>query len=280
MKVYDILKQHPEWIADPKAHRAEISDYAHTYIWELFKIDEQLRSTILWHDLNKIMQIREALIMFCGLDGEADQITEAQTRADQNKAAILERLIKAICWQLADYDYHLKKADIAQFCKDNEGALEFMAINDWPTNEMPKKRAKEQWLKGIPEEKAKSIYKKLKEAQIIDCSEDDFLWYFSTTKAKERAANTTTPPDKLNWKPTAINNFAYFGVKVFQTMTNTPDYKNVKVNWQALLNIFSVTFTAEQLKSAKNGILNGRDSLPQYATEIENATTPDEARIN
>ena len=274
MKVYNILQQHPEWAADPKAHRAEVGDYAHTYIWELFKLNEQLRDSVLWHDLNKIMEVREALIAFCGLDGEADQTTESQRQADLNKIAILERLIKAICWQLADYSYCLDNTDVERFYLENDGDLAFIAIEEWPTSAIGQevfagikeneKTSKAKYLKGIDENKAKSIYNGLKDANIIDCTEDDFLWYFSTSKATARA--TQTPPDKLEWKPTAINTFAYFGIMLFEKCYNAQ-----RVNWAQMLNTFAIKCDPEQLKSAKNGIKNGRDSYPNNATDIDKA---------
>lgn len=271
MKVYDILRLHPEWIADPKAHRAEIGDFAHTYIWELFKMDAQIRDNVLWHDLNKILEVKMGINTFCGLDVEKEEITENQAKADRNKIAILERLVKAICWQLTDYSYCLQHSDIERFYLENEDELGFIDIENWPMAEIgqdvfaglqPKIKAKSQW-KGMKEDNAKELYNNLKNANLIDCNEDDFLWYFSQSKTQERA--TQTPPDKIKWVPKKCNNFAYFGMMLYKLMGKD------RVNWMCLLNIFHTTFTSEQLKSSKNGMSNGMDSYPDKATAIEEA---------
>ena len=45
MRIYDIHNQHPEWVENPTAHRAEIREAAHAYIWDFFKMGADVVTT-------------------------------------------------------------------------------------------------------------------------------------------------------------------------------------------------------------------------------------------
>ena len=216
MRIYDIHNQHPEWVENPTAHRAEIREAAHAYIWDFFKMGADVRDRVLLRDLNAIADNRNQILAIGANIGDPD-ISEKEQSDNKTKAQILEKVFRYIIRYLAYYGYALQYDDVEHFYLVRDNDLYFIDREEWLTTDKVQanedfteiadilrniERDKAQQINYIDlgDDKAKALYKELNEKKtIVDCNEDDFLWYFGSDGNRTEKKQ----PERIKWNDDA-----------------------------------------------------------------------------
>lgn len=216
MRIYDIHNQHPEWVEEPIAYRAEIREAAHAYIWDFFKMGADVRDRVLLRDLNAIADNRNQILAIGANIGDPD-ISEKEQSDNKTKAQILEKVFRYIIRYLAYYGYALQYDDVEHFYLARDNDLYFIDREEWLTTDKVQanedfteiadilrniERDKAQQINYIDlgDDKAKALYKELNEKKtIVDCNEDDFLWYFGSDGNRTEKKQ----PERIKWNDDA-----------------------------------------------------------------------------
>lgn len=233
MKIFDLPNSRPEWVENPKAHRAEISDSAHAFIWDLFKMEAPIRKAVFWHDLAALVNYRALLLDFSETDGQDSDTA--------NKILILELLIKSVAWHLNEYAYLLDSRELTDFYLERGADIDFIDIKTWPTKAQAPQNTTNQkgrYLPGFKDNEAKAIYKRLTDSRLIDSSEDLFIWYFGEPKHR---ANQEPPADKIKWLPETGNSYVFFCMEIKKKMCG----ESGNIKWQ----LFDQAIEHKPLKS-------------------------------
>ena len=212
MRIYDIHNQHPEWVAAPTAYRAEIREAAHAYIWDFFKMGADVRDRVLLRDLNAIADNRSQILAIGANIGDPD-ISEKEQRDNKTKAQILEKVFRYIIRYLAYYGYTLQYDDVEHFYLVRDNDLYFIDREEWPTNaqevrekslndfilalnDIERNEAQQIYYIDLGNDTAKELYGELNEKKtIVDCSENDFLWYFGSDENRIEKKQT----ERIKW---------------------------------------------------------------------------------
>ena len=216
MRIYDIHNQHPEWVAAPTAYRAEIREAAHAYIWDFFKMGADVRDRVLLRDLNAIADNRSQILAIGANIGDPD-ISEKEQRDNKTKAQILEKVFRYIIRYLAYYGYTLQYDDVEHFYLVRDNDLYFIDREEWPTNaqevrekslndfilalnDIERNEAQQIYYIDLGNDTAKELYGELNEKKtIVDCSENDFLWYFGSDEKRIEKKQ----PERIKWNDDA-----------------------------------------------------------------------------
>lgn len=216
MRIYDIHNQNPDWVENPTAHRAEIREAAHAYIWDFFKMGADVRDRVLLRDLNAIADNRGQILAIGANIGDPD-ISEKEQSDNKTKAQILEKVFRYIIRYLAYYGYALQYDDVEHFYLVRDNDLYFIDREEWLTTD--KVQANEDFTEiadilrnierdeaqqinyiDLGDDKAKALYKELNEKKtIVDCNEDDFLWYFGSDGNRTEKKQ----PERIKWNDDA-----------------------------------------------------------------------------
>ncbi len=275
MRIYDIHNQHPEWVENPTAHRAEIREAAHAYIWDFFKMGADVRDRVLLRDLNAIADNRNQIITYWEYNGSPEAEPTAY-KQDRTKCYILEKVFGYIIRYLSYYGYALQYADIEQFYIGRENTeLKFIAPEDWPSTGKPqanedfaeiadklrqfeRKESQQANYINIGDKLAESLYKELTDIKVInDCSRNDFLWYFGEDSHRTK----TKQPNKIKWYGN-INEFAYF---VLLLTLQIEGNVSIVMEWEKYKRIFHNSKTGKEwkgLEAAANKMKSGNNALP------------------
>ena len=216
MRIYDIHNQHPEWVEEPTAYRAEIREAAHAYIWDFFKMGADVRDRVLLRDLNAIADNRNQIQAYWEYNGNPEA-EPTEYRQDRAKCYILEKVFRYIIRYLAYYGYALQYDDVEHFYLVRDNDLYFIDREEWLTTDKVQanedfteiadilrniERDKAQQINYIDlgDDKAKALYKELNEKKtIVDCNEDDFLWYFGSDGNRTEKKQ----PERIKWNDDA-----------------------------------------------------------------------------
>ncbi|MBR4592237.1 MAG: hypothetical protein IKO35_03420 [Elusimicrobiaceae bacterium] len=277
MRIYDIHNQHPEWVEEPTAYRAEIREAAHAYIWDFFKMGADVRDRVLLRDLNAIADNRNQIQTYWEYNGNPEA-EPTEYRQDRAKCYILEKVFGYIIRYLAYYGYALKYEDVEQFYIGREDKeLIFIAPEDWLTTGKPqanedfaeiadilriieRKESQQTNYINVGDKLAESLYKELSDSKVIldcDCSKDNFLWYFGDDTHR----TSKEQPNIIKWYG-GINEFAYFALLMtLQTEGNV----SIMIEWEKYKRIFKNGKTGEEwkgLETAANKMKSPKNALP------------------
>lgn len=250
MTAYEIIQQHPEWVKNPRATRKEIQAQAARYVREL-----DSKAALMVEDIDALLIARNAILSptdqakdFADIAIVGNEIVEdgakrqAQVYAIFIKAIIAALNGKAICTAAQVEQWRERygiKLDGLQ--GKPEKAVTFEPI-------------------GLDNDSVMCLYNWLMDNGKINCTEQDFIWYFGKPQSRESDAE----PKPIKWLGQQINEYVYF-CHVCAIKTG-----NARVKWGTYNRIFtSDRITKKNCRPTLSRILNGTDAYPSNALEIE-----------
>lgn len=222
MTAYEVIQQHPEWVENPTTPRKQITEAARRYVRELdggkhfnaliiddverllknrgllkkqIEIHEDLlkESTIIFNDTDGHAVNNDDYIV-SGTDGHEVEIKALETAPDyiaaERKVKIYAIFIKAIIAELNGKAI-CAAAQIQEWRERYGVKLEGLQGKS-------KKKTKEFEPIGLDEKRAIRIYNWAFRSKRIECTEDDFIWYFG--KKTDRTNSLQPNPIKWNGK--------------------------------------------------------------------------------
>lgn len=192
MTAYEAIQQHPEWVTSERVPRAAIQERAKRYVSD-YKGNGNFAKGVT-EDLDDLLRRRDATNDFAGIvaDGDTPQVnTESpEYLADKRKAKICAIFVKAVISELAGRSI-CTAAQIQEWRERYGVKLEGLQGKS-------KKETKEFEPIGLDEERATKIYNWAFRSKRIECTEDDFIWYFG--KKTDRTNSLQPNPIKWNGK--------------------------------------------------------------------------------
>ena len=240
MTAYEIIQQHPEWVKNPKGTRKAIQERAKRYI------DDRKGSTNfadgITKDFDALIRQRDAINDFADVTADDGAKRQAQVYAIFIKAVIVELNGKAICTATQVEQWRERygvKLDGLQGKPEKANTFEPI---------------------GLDYDCVMRLYNWLMDNGKINCTEQDFIWYFGKPQNRESDAE----PKPIKWIGQQINEYVYF-CHVCAIKTG-----NARVKWGTYNRIFtSDKITKKNCRPTLSRILNGTDAYPSNAIAIE-----------
>lgn len=205
MTAYEVIQQHPEWVENPTTPRKQITEAARRYVRELD--GGKHFNALIIDDVERLLKnrgllkkqigihedlLKESTIIFNDTDGHEVEIKALETAPDyiaaERKVKIYAIFIKAIIAELNGKAI-CTAAQIQEWRERYGVKLEGLQGKS-------KKETKEFEPIGLAEKRAIKIYNWARCSGRIECTEDDFIWYFG----KKTDRTNDLHPAPIKWK--------------------------------------------------------------------------------